>query len=107
MIVFLMLVPASSPPVERAHQGSGETPALVTKLLRPVQLLQKQASDSGHALGSLRGHLLLQDTRLFFANGGAVLLLPGWSWGHTSLKPLPYAFISEDMKIKKNLVALL
>lgn len=27
----------SSPPVQRLNRGSGETPTLVTKLLRPVQ----------------------------------------------------------------------
>lgn len=29
------------------------------------------------------------DAKLLLASGGGVLLLPGWSWGPTCLKPLP------------------
>jgi hypothetical protein len=42
VVVFLILTPTSSPPVQRSNQGSGETLALVTKLLKPVQLLQEE-----------------------------------------------------------------
>lgn len=77
MIVFLILVPASSPPVEKAHQGSGETPALATKLLRPVQLLQKQAtlgtplapSEGTHSSKTL-GYSLPMEVRYYFSLAG-------------------------------------
>lgn len=39
------------------------------------------SSDSGHALGTLRGHLTSPSTRLFFTNRGASASLSSWPWG--------------------------
>lgn len=56
VVVFLIVTPTSSPPVQRSNQGSGENPALVTKLLRPVQLLpEEQAATLGTPLPPLEG----------------------------------------------------
>lgn len=101
--LFLILALASSPLVKTLHGGSGETPALVTKLLRPVQLLQEeQAVSLGTPLASSED---IHSSRHW-------VILCQWKWGiaspsgPTHSKPLPCGIISEFMKIK-NMVALI